>query len=250
MSGCHEEYVRISDDKKTACLMVHGITGSPRYFDNIIPHLPKEWSIYNILLDGHGKKVCDFSKTSMKKWKAQVDMMLEMLSDEYEEIVIFAHSMGTLLCMDTGERYMDRIKYMVLFAVPLCPRLKFKAMYTSLKVILKMVDEENEFETNAGEQYSIEPDWRLWRYVGFAPRYIELLALCRSVRAKVCDVMIPSSVFMCGKDEMVGRKSWDYLVENPCFAVYCLDKSSHIQFDEDDFNYALAEIKNRITKKS
>ena len=140
MKNNHSEYVRIAENKKTVCLMVHGIVGTPRYFDKLIPLLPKEWSIYNILLDGHGKEVSDFCKTSMKKWKKQVGSILEELAREYEEIFIFAHSMGTLLCMEAAERHSDKVKEMVLFAVPLCPLLKPQALYTSLKVIFKKVN--------------------------------------------------------------------------------------------------------------
>ena len=35
--------------------------------------VPDNISVYNVLLDGHGKGVKEFSKTSMKKWKKQID---------------------------------------------------------------------------------------------------------------------------------------------------------------------------------
>lgn len=243
MEKNHEEYVRIGENKKTACLMVHGIVGTPRYFDNIIPLLPEEWSIYNILLDGHGKEVADFCNTSMKKWKAQVKTTLEKLAKEYEEIVIFAHSMGTLLCMEAAEGYTDKVKRLVLFAVPLCPYLKVQALYTSLKVIFKKINEDRETEVNAREQYSVMPDARLWRYIGFAPRYLELLSLCKKMRGRIERVNIPATVFMCGKDEMVSKRTWDYLLKNPNFTNHCLDNSSHNWFNESDFEYVTREIK-------
>ncbi len=245
----HKEYVRISENKKTACLMVHGIVGTPRYFDKIIPLLPDEWSIYNILLDGHGKEVADFCKTSMKKWKKQVGTALEKLAEEYDEIVIFAHSMGTLLCMEAAEKYKDKIRHMVLFAVPLCPMLKPQALYTSLKVIFKKVNEDSEIEVNAREQYSVAPDWRLWRYIGFAPRYLELLSLSGKMRDRVDTVRIPATVFMCGKDEMVSKRSWSYLLKNPYFTNHCLDNSSHNWFNEMDFEYVTQEIKKVLGEK-
>lgn len=246
MQNRHEEYIRIGKDKRTACLMVHGITGTPRYFDDIIPILPEEWGIYNILLDGHGKDVSDFSKTSMEKWRRQVGTILDGLAKEYEEIYIFAHSMGTLLCMEQAQRFADKIKHMVLFAVPLCPRLKVGTLVTTLKVIFERVNEKNELEVSARGQYSIEKDRRLWRYMGFVPRYVELLMLCRKMRGKVCDIKVPAMVFMCGKDEMVGEKSWDYLLDNPHFTKYCLDQSSHNHFDELDFKYVTQEIKKLL----
>ena len=179
----------------------------------------------------------------MKKWKAQVKYTLSKLAEEYEEIIIFAHSMGTLLCMEAAEDYKDKVKRMVLFAVPLCPMLKPEALFTSLKVIFKKVNEDREIEVNAREQYSVAPDWHLWRYVGFAPRYLELLSLCRKMRHGVKTVTIPATVFMCGKDEMVSKRTRDYLLKNPCFVNHCLDNSSHNWFDKKDFEYVEKEIK-------
>lgn len=243
MDNKHMEYTRIAENKKTVCFMVHGIVGTPRYFDRIIPYLPEEWSIYNILLDGHGGSVEDFCNTSMAKWKKQVKEALGKLSEEYEEIIIFAHSMGTLLCMEVAEGYKDKITRMILFAVPLCPFLKPQALCTSLKVIFKKVNEDKETEVNAREQYSVTPDWRIWKYIGFAPRYSELLSLSGKIRKRVGMVRIPATVFMSGKDEMVSRNSYGYLLKNPLFETHCLDNSSHNWFDEKDFEYITQEIK-------
>ena len=44
-------------------LFVHGIVGTPRHFDFLIDVVPSTVSIYNMLLDGHGYGVRDFSRT-------------------------------------------------------------------------------------------------------------------------------------------------------------------------------------------
>ena len=61
----HDEYIREVDGAKTAVLMIHGIFGTPRHFDDIVNLAPKDWSVYNILLDGHGKGVREFSASSI-----------------------------------------------------------------------------------------------------------------------------------------------------------------------------------------
>ena len=65
----HKEYIREADHANTAILMIHGIFGTPRHFDDIVKLVPDNWSVYNILLDGHGKGVREFSRTSMVKCK-------------------------------------------------------------------------------------------------------------------------------------------------------------------------------------
>ena len=59
----NREYVRIVEGSEYAVLFVHGIVGTPRHFDFLIDVVPPNVSIYNMLLDGHGYGVRDFSRT-------------------------------------------------------------------------------------------------------------------------------------------------------------------------------------------
>ena len=68
----HKEYINIQEDATTAILYIHGIVGTPNHFNDFMPLIPKTFSVYNLLLDGHGKGVKDFSKTSMETWETQV----------------------------------------------------------------------------------------------------------------------------------------------------------------------------------
>lgn len=65
----HLEYINIIKDAIIAFVFIHGIVCSPNHFDDFIPLVPKSYSVYNILLDGHGNSVGDFGKTNMKKWE-------------------------------------------------------------------------------------------------------------------------------------------------------------------------------------
>ena len=96
----HKEYVRINDYSKTAILFIHGIVGTPNHFNEFVSLVPESFSVYNLLLEGHGKGVKDFSNASMKKWEAQVDSVVKELSLTHEKIYIVAHSLGTLLAID------------------------------------------------------------------------------------------------------------------------------------------------------
>ena len=68
----HKEYKRIAEHPDKAILFIHGILGTPNHFRAFVPLVPEDVTVYNILLDGHGKGVRDFSKTSMRKWEAQI----------------------------------------------------------------------------------------------------------------------------------------------------------------------------------
>ena len=62
----HEPYFSVKEQADTAILMIHGILGTPDHFKPLLHLVPAEWSVYNILLDGHGKTVSHFANSSME----------------------------------------------------------------------------------------------------------------------------------------------------------------------------------------
>lgn len=76
----HTEIRRCVAGAENAVLFIHGIVGTPQHFAPLIPLVPEGWSLYNLLLDGHGGSVEAFSHTSMKKWRAQVSAAVEELA--------------------------------------------------------------------------------------------------------------------------------------------------------------------------
>ena len=212
--------------------MIHGIVGTPRYFDPFISTLPDNWSIYNILLDGHGGSVSDFSRSSMDKWKSQVNSILADLSKEYNRIVVFGHSMGTLLAINSViELGIEAVSSLVLFSCPLKPRLTLRAAINSFRVIFKITNQQNPIQVAAKNAYSISPDWRIWRYLPWILRYLELLALSRRIRKEIFNISLPCLVFHPCKDEVVSCKSISYLESNPIFSVVALKNSMHYFFN-------------------
>ena len=91
--------IRYVENADTAILFIHGILGIPEYFRPYLSLVPPDWSVYNILLKGHGRGVRDFSHASMAQWKQQVDEALRTLSESHDKVVIAAHSMGTLFAL-------------------------------------------------------------------------------------------------------------------------------------------------------
>ncbi len=94
-----EESIRYVQNADTAILFIHGILGTPDHFTPFLPFVPPNWSIYNMLLKGHGGGVKEFSSTSMIEWKQQVHTALQNLLASHDKVVIAAHSMGTLFAI-------------------------------------------------------------------------------------------------------------------------------------------------------
>ena len=79
----------------------------------------------------------------MKKWKRQVSDTMKDLAERYENILIAAHSMGTLFALSESIKYEEKVKGLFLLAVPLKLFLKPSASVNSIKVILNRVSEDD-----------------------------------------------------------------------------------------------------------
>lgn len=248
----HKEYIRLVEGSNTVVLFIHGILGSPDMFNKYIEQMPKEWSVYNMLLDGHGKTVTDFAHTSMKKWKSQVDHTVYKLSIKYEKIIIVGHSMGTLLAINATEKYPTKIKQLFLLAVPLRIFLKPIAPLTALKVVFEEVSDSDPIAVAMRDGYSVQPDKNLLGYLRWLPRYIELFKESRATRTRARMIDVPCNVYLSRKDDMVSVHSEKYFTENKRVKVSILENSLHMYFEESEMKFLLKEFNdvcNRIMRE-
>lgn len=231
----HQEYKRITGLSDKAILFIHGIVGTPEHFNEFIKLVPEHISIHNILLDGHGKKARDFSKTSMEKWKNQVAQAVEDLAKEHKEIYIVAHSLGGLLAMEQAITN-PKITKMFLLAVPLKLFLRPKMFINSLKVYAGRIKPEDKWAVAAKNCYGIQQDKNPFHYLGWIPRFIELFAQMRKTRKTISLINIPTVTYQSMKDEMVSKKSIEILKQNPNIVVNKLENSGHYYYEENDFS--------------
>ncbi len=237
----HKEYINIKEGSNTAILFIHGILGTPNHFNDFIPLIPKSFSVYNMLLDGHGKGVRDFSKTSMKKWEAQVASVVEELSETHEKIYIVAHSLGTLLAFEQALKN-KKICKLFFLAAPLSLFIKPKILVISLKVYFDKI-RPNDYEAlSAKNCYGIGKDKNPFNYIGWIPRFIELFIKIRQTRKTINLLNTPCFVYQSKKDEMVSKKSLRYLKQNPKIKIYLLERSGHSYYEKTDWDFLLNEF--------
>lgn len=244
----HKEYIKIQADSTSAILFIHGIVGTPNHFNEFLSLIPESFSVYNLLLDGHGKGVKDFSKTSMKKWEAQVSSVVEELSATHEKIYIVAHSLGTLLAIEQAIKNKTVCK-LFLIAVPLSLSLKPQMAMNSLKVYFDKISPDDREALAAKRCYGIGADKNPFNYVGWIPRFIELFAKIRQTRKVIKLLNTPCSVYQSGKDEMVSKKSEKYLKQNACIKIKLLECSGHYYYDESDWHYLITEFVQMVDEK-
>lgn len=239
----HKEYIRIREDSNIAVLFIHGIVGTPNHFSELIDLVPDTVSVYNMLLDGHGKSVKDFSKTKMSKWERQVASTINELSLTHEKIYVVAHSLGALLAIEQAIKS-DKIAKMFLLAVPLRLFLKPKMAINSLKVYFDKISPNDLKALAAKNCYGIGKDKNPFNYIGWLPRFFELFAKIRQTRKSIHLLNTSCYVYQSNKDEMVSRRSINTLKKSPSVTIKILENSGHYYYDKDDKEYLLAEFKN------
>ena len=241
--SAHSEYIRRIDGAKCAVLLIHGILSTPKFFRDFVKLIPQNISVYNILLDGHGGKVEDFSATSMQKWKEQVHGIFDGLSTRYESIILVAHSMGTLFSIDLAVHHPQKVKSLFLLASPLKVFVKPVTVKYSLRIIFEKTNDKNPIEVSARETYSIAPDKRLWKYVPWAPRFVELLTEIRRIRKLIPKISVPTIVFQSKKDELVSVRSCEFFRGNDNISLNLLETSSHQHHTKEDKALLLESFK-------
>ena len=226
----HSPYTRAGSGPN-AVLLIHGIAGSPGHFRDLIPVIPEEFSICNILLEGHSGSVENFSRSSMKKWKSQIQFTLSDLLDRHEKVVIVAHSMGTLFAIQAAIDHPGRIPRLFLLAVPTRPCMRISTLLTCLQVAFGKMDTPAAQAMYHDTALEVTP--KLWKYLGWAPRMAELLWECRRVRKLLPQLTTPTQVFQSQTDELVSKRSCSDLI-HPYIHLTVLEDSGHFAYGQPD----------------
>ena len=241
----HEEYIRHTDGDRVV-LFIHGFLGSPEHFEKFIELLPKDYGIYNVLLYGHGGTVKDFSSASMKIWKSQILKILKELDEKYKEIIIVSHSMGTLFSYSLAIKYPEKIKTMLLLATPLKIGLKWTACVNSLKSLFGIISDDDEVGKAYNKAHSVRLNLKLWEYIGWIPRYLELFRESKAGRINIQNVSVPCFIFQSKKDELVSFKSVKFIPKKENIHLSVLNNSAHFIYDKEDFKIVLDKFKEII----
>lgn len=230
----HREYIRDIPNSKIAVLMIHGIIGTPAHFRDLIPNIPENCTIHNILLDGHGKAAKDFGASSMKKWKEQVKSELDALFSEHEKIIIVAHSMCTLFAIQEAVEHPDKIAKLFLLAVPLKPRVKISICLAGFRVYRGKIKPDDKLALTMKAAIGVQLDRKIWSYIPWIPRMLELLSECKHTCKIIQQLKVSCITFQSNSDELVSSKSCKFLKDHPYITNIILYNSGHYGYGEDD----------------
>ena len=245
----HKSYIRIVDGADTAVFMVHGIMSTPRHFDFIMPYIPDNVSVCNLLLDGHGSTVYDFAHTSMKKWKAQVLSHLTELSKTHSKIIVIGYSLGTLLTLELADKFKE-IKAMVLLNPPLKVHVYPVMIKRALKFSFNKINSDDIAELCTYNDISVTLTPFLYRYLTTLPRFVELLKLSHDMRSVASTLCTPVSVFLGKKDELVSFKSSKYFLQNKNSTVHSYYRSGHFYYENEFKSQVIKSIEHYLDTQS
>lgn len=232
----HQEIIRYIPGSRCAVLMIHGIVGTPNHFRQLVPLVPQDWSLYNILLDGHGKTVEDFGATSMAKWKQQVNTWLETLFCRHEKILIVAHSMGTLFAIQAAIDHPDKISKLFLLSVPTRPHYPPSTAISSFRLSQCARRPDDKATQEMLEVVGVIPDRNVFKYFTWIPNFWSLLKECRRIRKQLHQLKVSTQTFQSRKDELVSFRSVKDLQDHPYIVNTVLEHSGHSVYREPDLS--------------
>ena len=241
----HQPYKRIVAGADTAILFIHGIVGTPDQFLPLMPLVPDNWSCVNLLLPGHGGSVSDFSHSSMTAWRRYVADEVAALSAHHRHILLAGHSMGTLFCIDEATKHSERIQGLFLLACPLYPQLTLLAAKQSLQVAFG-IQGRSEADRSAHHACSVRATRKLWEYIGWIPRYLELFAAAKQGRQQIGQVSIPTIAVQSARDELVARRSEQILQAAPAVTLHVLPSARHFYYPPQDLMLLQEHFRNFI----
>lgn len=234
----HTEWIRIVPGSRYTVLLIHGIVGTPEHFSFLLPHIPDNWNIYNLLLDGHGQGVEEFGRSSMAKWKAQVSTRLDEIAIHSDRVILVGHSMGTLFAIQEAIQRPDLISHLFLLAVPLYPFVRPSTALASAKLAVGAGSNDNIAMAMSSDS-SVTLSNKPWEYLPWLPRFAELLAECRRTRNLLPHLITPCDAFQSRRDDLVTLASARLLETNPIITVTILEDSGHFTYGHEDLKALL-----------
>ena len=245
----HNPTIRILPDADTAVLLIHGICGSPTQFRRLLPleqMIPENWSVYNIVLDGHCKTVGDFSRSSMKKWKAQVQSVFDELSVSHRKVILVGHSMGTLLSIDLAIRNPEKVGYLFLLGVPVRVGVRHFGITNLFRVVFGRLDTSDPVQTSMGIATGMILTRKLWKYTPWAPRMVELLHFGYAIGKQASLLSSPAVAWQSRNDEMVSNRSAVVLRRCGKIQVHEMAQSTHFYYAPWDKDRILESFSDMI----
>lgn len=224
-------------------LCLHGFLGSPAQFRPFFPFFPPDYSVYALLLDGHGGSTRDFGRSSMEKWQQQAKNAVRRLSEQYTEIYIIAHSMGTFFAIEASLAF-PQVKGIFLLATPLKIHIGRTAFSNSVKAFLGLHKADDPVGRAYMEAHSVALSKKPWEYIRWIPRCRELFRESRAMRETIVRTAVPCRILQSERDELVSRTALCYIPDKPNIITTILPGARHFIYTDENMQTIAAALRD------
>jgi len=118
---------KINKKSRIGILLIHGFSVTPSTWQNYLPTLEKNYSVYAPVLPGHSQTPEDLDKTTHQDWLKSVVAAYDLLAKDSQEIYCIGHSIGANLAMELSLQ--RPIKKLFLLSPALCLSLSVRISY-------------------------------------------------------------------------------------------------------------------------
>jgi len=181
----------------------------------------------------------------MEKWKRQCDCVLKKLCT-CGDVYIVCHSMGTFFAYDAAVRYPDKIKGIFALATPLTIFLRPGAVAYTVKSFFPSLAEKDEKVRRYAESHSVRLTLKVWEYIKWVPRYLELFFESYKAKDTIKKVKAPTRIYMSAKDELVALSSLKKVPQKENFKTFVLEDSAHFIYSKKDMEFLVSEFRSFI----
>jgi len=218
-----------SGSEGIACLLVHGLNGSPYDFNDLAVHLHERGIITeNILLPGHDIHHRDAALYGWRDWLKAVKDGFERLTRTHKHVVIVGHSMGASLALAVAAHDV-RVAGIVSLCAP-------AELHAGLLPIVGVGRHIVHYLPVIREDISDRMERRAYRrrkvthWAPIAPMHTLLQAL-PLLRADLSQISCPTLVVAARRDHVVPMRDGQYVYEHISSfdkELLILDRSWHV----------------------
>ena len=246
----HEAFTKEVPGARVCVLMVHGIFGSPHHFDMLLPHIPADWSLRSIQLDGHGNSLHNFIRTDRQKWETQLQAEIKSVCERYDRVLVVAHSMGCMLSANAIVQlgFESKIAGMLFLGAALYPKCDPSFVGAGLRLIYRAPEHDTPITAAARYCCGVSLHKRFWEYVACVPPLIGLFSMARYTRRRIENYDLPMYALQFWRDEVVMRRSIRPFFANPHADGEFLKHSMHFYYPPEDLERMCAVFDQIVTE--
>ncbi|WP_342743647.1 alpha/beta hydrolase [Halobacillus massiliensis] len=207
----------------TACLCIHGYTGSPAEVEPLVDYLKEytKWHIEAPTLPGHGERL-NLRGHYYQEWIATAELALIELKKEYDHIVLIGFSMGGMIASYLAAKYkVDRL-------ILLSAALKYISFSQMVKDIFGMAGDAWKGVLSSNDLYL---RYRTKVTQTHLLSSLEFMRCVEFTKPYLKDIQCPTLIMQGQLDGMVPSKAANFLekeIKSPVKEVVFLPKSKHL----------------------